>query len=52
MRRGYFFFIEIWPQEVYYLTGLFIIAAFDPVSDERSRWPNVVRLPVPANGLD
>ena len=26
-RRGYFFFIEIWPQEVYYLTGLLIIAA-------------------------
>lgn len=26
-RRGYFFFIEIWPQEVYYLTGLLILAA-------------------------
>ncbi|MBD8877790.1 cytochrome c oxidase accessory protein CcoG [Roseibium polysiphoniae] len=26
-RRGYFFFIEIWPQEVYYITGLLIIAA-------------------------
>ena len=26
-RRAYFFFIEIWPQEVYYLTGLLIIAA-------------------------
>ncbi len=26
-RRFYFFFIEIWPQEVYYLTGLLIIAA-------------------------
>ncbi|WP_208976311.1 cytochrome c oxidase accessory protein CcoG [Polycladidibacter stylochi] len=25
--RGYFFFIEIWPQEVYYLTGLLVIAA-------------------------
>ncbi len=25
--RFYFFFIEIWPQEVYYLTGLLIIAA-------------------------
>ncbi|TAE80910.1 MAG: cytochrome c oxidase accessory protein CcoG [Alphaproteobacteria bacterium] len=25
--RGYFFFIEIWPQEVYYLTGLLILAA-------------------------
>ncbi|MGL4242134.1 MAG: cytochrome c oxidase accessory protein CcoG [Beijerinckiaceae bacterium] len=26
-RRLYFFFIELWPQEVYYLTGLLIIAA-------------------------
>ena len=26
-RRAYFFFIEIWPQEVYYLTGLLIVAA-------------------------
>lgn len=25
--RLYFFFIEIWPQEVYYLTGLLILAA-------------------------
>ena len=27
-RRFYFFFIEIWPQEVYYITGLLIVAAF------------------------
>jgi cytochrome c oxidase accessory protein FixG len=26
-RRFYFFFIEMWPQEVYYITGLLIIAA-------------------------
>ncbi|MDP6952493.1 MAG: cytochrome c oxidase accessory protein CcoG, partial [Alphaproteobacteria bacterium] len=26
-RRLYFFFIEIWPQEVYYLTGLLILAS-------------------------
>ncbi|WP_417449236.1 cytochrome c oxidase accessory protein CcoG [Kordiimonas sp.] len=26
-RRAYFFFIEIWPQEVYYLTGVLILAA-------------------------
>jgi cytochrome c oxidase accessory protein FixG len=25
-RRAYFFFIEIWPQEVYYLTGLLLFA--------------------------
>ncbi len=26
-RRFYFFWIEIWPQEVYYLTGLLILAS-------------------------
>ena len=26
-RRFYFFFIEIWPQEVYFFTGLLILAA-------------------------
>ncbi len=26
-RRFYFFFIEIWPQEVYYFTGILILAA-------------------------
>ncbi len=26
-RRAYFFFIEIWPQEVYFLAGLLILAA-------------------------
>ncbi|MET0156175.1 MAG: cytochrome c oxidase accessory protein CcoG [Rickettsiales bacterium] len=26
-RRGYFFGIEIWPQEVYYLTGVLVLAA-------------------------
>ena len=26
-RRAYFFFIEIWPQEVYFLTGILIFAA-------------------------
>ncbi len=26
-RRGYFLFLEIWPQEVYYLTGLLFVAA-------------------------
>jgi len=27
-RRIYFFWIEIWPQEVYYLTGILMLAAF------------------------
>ncbi|CAN1563278.1 NapH Polyferredoxin [Rhabdaerophilaceae bacterium] len=26
-RRFYFFFLEIWPQEVYYVTGLLVLAA-------------------------
>jgi len=26
-RRAYFFWLEIWPQEIYYLTGLLILAA-------------------------
>ena len=26
-RRAYFFFIEIWPQEVYYLVGILVLAA-------------------------
>ena len=26
-RRAYFFWIEIWPQEVYYLTGILVLAA-------------------------
>ena len=26
-RRAYFFFIEIWPQEIYYLTGLLVLGA-------------------------
>ncbi|HUO89427.1 MAG TPA: hypothetical protein VMU08_09660, partial [Rhizomicrobium sp.] len=25
--RFYFFFIEIWPQEIYYITGLLVLAA-------------------------
>ncbi|MFV0279158.1 MAG: cytochrome c oxidase accessory protein CcoG [Rhodoblastus sp.] len=27
-RRFYFFFIQLWPQEVYYFTGLLVLAAF------------------------
>ena len=27
-RRFYFFWMEIWPQEVYYLTGLLMLGAF------------------------
>ena len=51
-RRFYFFFIEIWPQEVYYLTGLLILAAIGAVPDERRRRPHLVRLSLPADGVD
>ena len=27
-RRLYFFWLEIWPQEIYFLTGLLVLAAF------------------------
>jgi cytochrome c oxidase accessory protein FixG len=27
-RRFFFFFIELWPQEVYYITGLLVLASF------------------------
>ena len=50
-RRLYFFFIEIWPQEVYYLTGLLILAAVGALSHERARRPGLVRLPLPADGM-
>ena len=50
--RLYFFFIEIWPQEVYYITGLLILAAVWPVSDQRAVWPVVVRLFLPPDSMD
>ena len=50
--RFYFFFIEIWPQEVYYITGLLILCGGCAVSDQRAVRPAVVRLFLPADGLD
>src|ERR671910_3665191 len=38
--RLYFFFIEIWPQEVYYLTGLLILATLVLI------WLNAIAGPV------
>ena len=51
-RRFYFFFIELWPQEVYYFTGLLILAALTIFSPQRCRWAGVVRIHVSANRLD
>jgi len=50
--RFYAFFIELWPQEVYYFTGLLILAAADPLFVQRSLRPSVVRLRMPADCLD
>ena len=51
-RRFYFFFIEIWPQEVYYLTGLLILAAIGLFLMNARRRPRLVRLSLPADGVD
>jgi hypothetical protein len=45
-RRFYFFFIEIWPQEIYYLTGLLILAAIVLFL------MNAVRLSLSADSVD
>ena len=51
-RRFYFFFIEIWPQEVYYLTGLLIIAAMALFLMNALAGRRLVRLSLPADGVD
>ena len=50
--RLYFFGIEIWPQEVYYLTGLLILAAFGLFLATSLFGRALVRLRLPADGLD
>jgi hypothetical protein len=47
--RFYAFFIELWPQEVYYFTGLLILASLPVQCAVRAR---VVRLRLSADGLD
>src|SRR6266699_2174262 len=50
--RFYFFFIELWPQEVYYFTGLLILRRHYPLFDEFGGRPYLVRIPLPANRMD
>ena len=50
--RLYFFFIEIWPQEIYYLTGLLIMARHRAVPGDLAGRTHLVRLCLPADGLD
>ncbi len=51
-RRAYFFGIEIWPQEVYYLTGLLILGAIGLFLVTALVRPRLVRLHLPADGVD
>ena len=51
-RRFYFFFIEIWPQEFYYVAGLLIMAGIGLFLVTSIDRPRLVRLHLPANGLD
>ena len=50
--RFYFFGLEIWPQEVYYITGLLILAALGLFLVTALFRPRLVRLFLPADGLD
>ena len=50
--RLYFFFIEIWPQEVYYITGLLILAAVSLFLINAAVRAALVRLFLPADGVD
>ena len=50
--RFFFFFLEIWPQEFYFVTGLLVLAALTLFLITSRRRPRVVRLHLPADGLD
>ena len=51
-RRFFFFFLEIWPQEFYYITGLLVLAALGAVPRHLDRRARVVRLYLSADGVD
>ena len=50
--RFYFFNLEFWPQDIYYLTGLLILGAVGAVPGHQPVRPGVVRLHLPADGVD
>ena len=50
-RRFYFAFIEIWPQEFYYVAGLLVMAGRRAVPHHLDGRARLVRLCLPANGL-
>jgi hypothetical protein len=49
-RRFYFFFIEIWPQEFFFVAGLLVMAGFG-LFLITSRRPRLVRLHLSADRL-
>jgi len=51
-RRFFFFMIEIWPHEFYFVAGLLIMAGFGAFSVHLGPWPGLVRLCLSADGLD
>ena len=51
-RRFFFFWIEIWPHEFYFVAGLLIMAGLGLFLFTLGAGPDVVRLFVPADGLD
>jgi polyferredoxin len=51
-RRAYFFMIEIWPQEVYYIAGILDLRGGDPFLCDFVAGACVVRLFLLSNGVD
>ena len=51
-RRFFFFMIEIWPHEFYFVAGLLIMAGLGLFLFTSAAGPGLVRLCLPADGLD
>ena len=50
--RFFFFFLEIWPQEFYFVTGLLVLARAGAVPRHVGGRARLVRLHLPADGVD
>jgi len=50
--RLYFFFVEIWPQDLYLVTGVLVLASTILILTNALAVAIVVRLCLPADGLD
>jgi len=51
-RRFYMFGIEIWPHEFYYVAGMLVMAGIGLFLVTTAVGPRLVRLCLPADGLD